>query len=201
MLDYHLFTDNELVMLLRKNDHAAFTEIYRRYSRTVYSNTYKLLKDRSEVRDIVQEIFASLWNRRADFMVSTNLAGYLYVAARNKVFKIIAHQKVETKYISLLNTSENDPSVIADYAIRHKQLEELIEKEINELPAKMREVLNLSRKSHLSYKEISEKLNISEGTVKKQVSNALKILKVKLASFFYLVVKLIIVLSCVNYPL
>lgn len=186
MSPYKLYTDNELVLLLRKGDHAAFTEIYIRYSSTLYNNAYKLLKNRDEVRDIIQEIFTSLWNRRTDFILNTNLAGYLYIAARNRVIKVIAHQQITSKYFNLLLTSINEGSSVTDHSIREKQLEEIIEKEINELPSKMKLVFNLSRKSYLTHKEIAKTLDMSESTVKKQVNNALKILRIKLKFFHYL---------------
>ncbi|MNL67317.1 RNA polymerase sigma factor [compost metagenome] len=63
----------------------------------------------------------------------------------------------------------------------------MIEKEIAALPQKMREVFELSRKQNLSHKEIAEQLGISEQTVSKQVTNALKILKTKLGLMLYLV--------------
>jgi RNA polymerase sigma-70 factor (ECF subfamily) len=63
-------------------------------------------------------------------------------------------------------------------------MEELIEKEIATLPPKMREVFELSRKANLNYREIAEKLNISDNTVKKQMSNALKILRSRLGVIF-----------------
>ncbi|MET3115585.1 RNA polymerase sigma-70 factor (family 1) [Pedobacter sp. CG_S7] len=186
MSAYKLYTDNELVLLLRKGDHAAFTEIYIRYSGALYNNAYKLLKNRNEVKDIVQEIFASLWNRRSDFIINTNLAGYLYIAARYKVIKIISHQQITSKYFNLLQTSINEGFMVTDHSIREKQLAEIIEKEINELPSKMRQVFNLSRKSYLTHKEIAKTLDLSECTVKKQVNNALKILRIKLEIFHYL---------------
>jgi len=58
------------------------------------------------------------------------------------------------------------------------------------LPPKMREIFELSRKEYLSHKEIAEKLGISEQTVSKQVSNALKILRTKLGFFAYLAILL-----------
>lgn len=183
MLAYKSYSDNELVFLLREGDHAAFTEIYIRYAGRIYNSTYKLLQNRNEVRDIVQEIFISLWNKRSDFVLKTNLAGYLYIAARNKVIKVIAHQQVKSKHFSLFETGMEEGFTITDHSIREKQLAQIIEDEINDLPAKMRHVLNLSRKSYLTHKEIAATLNLSESTVKKQVNNALKILRVRLQGF------------------
>lgn len=186
MSGYKLFSDFELVDLLRKDDHAAFTEIYSRHSAVVYRNTYRLLNDRSEVMDIVQEVFTSLWNKRSDIVINSNLAGYLYVAARNSVFKALSHQQVECKYFSLFELPAQESFTSSDHLIREKQLQIIIDQEIDELPTKIREVLTLSRKSYLSHKEIGQALHISESTVKKQVNNALKILRVKLGAYFSL---------------
>jgi len=65
-------------------------------------------------------------------------------------------------------------------------LEVLIEKEIACLPSKMRQVFELSRKANLSHKQIATQLDLSEKTVKNQVNNALKVLKLKLGSLMFL---------------
>lgn len=86
---------------------------------------------------------------------------------------------------SLQNYITHGPC-ITDHVIREKQLAALIEKGISDLPPKMKEVFELSRKQKLTHKEIAEKLNLSEQTVKKQVNNALKILRVKLGTMLFL---------------
>ena len=63
-------------------------------------------------------------------------------------------------------------------------MQALIEKEIAALPPKMREIFELSRKANLNYREIADRLNISDKTVKKQMSNALKILRSRLGVLF-----------------
>jgi len=195
MLSYQSYTDNELVLLFKKDDHAAFTEIYIRYSSALYNSAYKILQDRDEVKDLVQEVFTTLWNRRSDFTLNTNLAGYLYVAVRNKALKTISHQQVKSKYSTLLQqNATTEAQIVTDYAIREKQLVEIIDSHINELPAKMRQILNMSRKSYLTHKEIANELDLSESTVKKQVNNALKILRLKLEAFLVLFTWLILML-------
>jgi RNA polymerase sigma-70 factor (family 1) len=195
MLSYQSYTDNELVLLFKKDDHAAFTEIYIRYSSALYNSAYKILQDRDEVKDLVQEVFTTLWNRRSDFTLNTNLAGYLYVAVRNKALKTISHQQVKSKYSTLLQQkTTTETQIVTDYAIREKQLVEIIDSHINELPAKMRQILNMSRKSYLTHKEIANELDLSESTVKKQVNNALKILRLKLEAFLVLFTLLILIL-------
>ncbi len=177
---YTLFSDHELVDLLKSGDHKAYTEIYHRFKGVLYLHAYKRLGNREEARDIIQELFTALWNNRNDLTIKTYLSGYLYTAVRNRVIKVISHKHVESEYISSIQDSFNVSASITDYRIREKQLSLIIEKEIAELPPKMREVFNLSRKDNLSHKEIAELLGLSETTVKKQVNNALKILRSKL---------------------
>ena len=192
MLDYQLFSDDELVRLLRAHDRHAFTEIYRRYAPVVYKNAYKLLANRDEVMDIVHDIFASFWLKREEIIFKNNLPGYFYISARNQVFKVIAHQQVSSKYLNFIEPTSAISSGDTDHLVRNRQLESIIESEIDELPAKMRQILNLSRKSNLSHKDIGLALNISEHTVKKQVNNALKILRVKLSTYLSLLAVLFI---------
>lgn len=192
MSGYKLYSDDQLLELLKADDHAAFTEIYARYSEVVYKNAIKLLNDRAEVMDIVQEVFTSLWNKRSEILISSNLSGYLYVAARNCIFKTLAHAQVTSKYLGRLEGVLGENVSRSDYMIREKQLQGIIEKEIDGLPSKMREVINLSRKSYLSHKEIALLLHISESTVKKQVNNALKILRVKLGTYLSLLLSMVL---------
>lgn len=178
-------TDNELLILLKEGDKPAYTEIYNRYKTLLQSHGYKKLGDPEEVKDILQELFASLWTKREEIPATTNLSGYLYVAMRNKVFNLLSHKQIENRYVQSLQQFIDDGNYITD-AIREKEFASLIQIEINALPAKMKEVFILSRKDNLSHKEIALKLKISEQTVSKQITNALKILRVKLGTLFFL---------------
>ena len=97
---------------------------------------------------------------------------------------MISHQKIHSDYIVSLQQFIDAGEYITDHKIRHSQLLNIIEKEISLLPPKMREVFELSRNEKLSHNEIAEHLGISPQTVKKQVQNALKILKIKLGPLF-----------------
>lgn len=181
MTDYHNFTDQELAVLLKNGDHSAFTEIYHRYKRLLYTHAYQRLRNEQEVDDIIHELFATLWLKRDHIQFNTNLAGYLYTAVRNRILDYVAHQKIESTYISSFSGFINQSENFTDFLLREKQLTALIEKEIAALPAKMREVFELSRKENLSHEEISRRLGISKKTVKSQVNNALKILRTRLS--------------------
>lgn len=174
----------ELAGLLRNGDHAAFTEIYDRFFGVLYMHALHRLRDTDEAKDIVQELFTSLWLKH-ETLSCTNLSNYLYTAVRNRVLNNIAHHSVEARYMAALPSTVNTDSCLADHRLRERQLAAIIEEEINALPAKMREVFLLSRKEHLSYKEISDRLGITEQSVRSHVKNALRILKVRLGVVIY----------------
>jgi len=184
MSAYSKLSDAELISLLKLSNRNAYTEIYKRYTALLYHHAYSKLQNREEARDIVQELFVTIWLKREDLNICTNLAGYLYNAIRNRVLNKIAHQQVESHHLSSLRDFIIKQESITDFLVREKELTFIIESEIARLPAKMREIFMLSRKASLSHKEIASQLSLSEKTVKNQVNNALKILKVKLGSRF-----------------
>lgn len=183
---YQNFDDQRLLILLRQGDQEAYTVIYDRYKNLLYSHAYKKLGDPEEVKDVLQDLFINLWNKRADIPVAVNLSAYLYTATRNRVLNLISHKAVEHKYISSLQQYIQEGTFTTDLTIQEKELAALIQKEIDLLPPKMREVFLLSRSAYLTHQEIAEQLSISEQTVAKQVTNALKILRVRLGSFILL---------------
>lgn len=186
MFSYSALSDIELTELLKNGDAAAYTVIYNRYFDSLYIHAYRRLNNKEEAQDIIHELFTQLWTKRESITIKSNLSNYLYSAVRNKILDLISHQQVESKYIGSLQNYMTYGACITDHSIREKQLAALIEKGIADLPPKMKEVFELSRKEKLSHKEIAEKLNLSEETVKKQVSNALKILRVKLGTMLFI---------------
>lgn len=177
MSAYHTYTDQELVDLLRQGDRLAFTEIYERYAPKLYYQINQLLHDGDASQDLVQDIFIAVWNKALNIRAEANFAGYLYVAAQNSALKFMRKAHFHTDYLnSLAELEENlNEEYGEDYDV--EVLYELIEKEINNLPAKMKTIFELSRKGNLSYKDIAAQLDIAENTVRKQVSNALKTIR------------------------
>lgn len=183
---YGSLSDLELTDLLQGGDANAYTVIYNRYFDELYLHAYNRLRDKEEAQDVIHELFAGLWNKREDLRIKSSLAAYLYTAVRNRVMDVIAHQQVETKYVSSLQNFIEQGYCITDHQVRERQLAGLIEKGIADLPPKMKEVFELSRKHIMSHKEIASQLNLSEQTVRKQINNALKILRAKLGMMLFL---------------
>jgi RNA polymerase sigma-70 factor (ECF subfamily) len=183
-------SDEELVLLMSSGDAAAFKQIYHRYKGLLYIHAFHKLRDEEQAEDIVHDLFAALWDKREHLEITGKLSGYLYTSIRNRIFKLIARKSNEQSYLASITESINAGHCITDHLVRMNMLSEIIEREVAALPAKMRQVFELSRKAGLSHREIAEQLGISEETVKSHITHALKQLRVKLGLFLYLYMSL-----------
>lgn len=183
MPDYSKYTDQELTSFLRDGDQGAFAFIYNKFKARLYLHALRSIRDAGHATDIVQEVFTNLWERRVQFAPISTIDNYLYGAVRNRVFNAIEHQNVTERYAKSIETFVEKGEFFTDNLIREKELSKVIEKEIAALPRKMREVFMLSRDTDLSHKEIGKALGISDTTVKKQVCNAVRILRLRINPF------------------
>ncbi|MBD1366598.1 RNA polymerase sigma-70 factor [Mucilaginibacter sp. ZT4R22] len=190
MDSYRSYGDAELVDLLKSGDEAAFSQIYKRHWHPLYHHAIKMVKDEDEATDVVQEVFTALWSKSEHIKLNSSLSYYLHSCVRNYVLNLFNREKIRTNYLDNLQHTLNKGSSFTDETLMRKELSTIIEYQISLLPEKMRKVFELSRNSHLSHKEISMELAISEETVKKQIYNALKILRLKLTSLFSVVLTL-----------
>lgn len=141
-----------------------------------------MMKNDEEAKDVVQEVFTTLWTKKSE--IKPPVAGFLYTACRNRILNQLKHLKIEARYAEQRKTVLENPEVtLPDELVIERDFERLIEAGIKSLPPKMRQIFELSRKEFKTHREISEELNISSLTVKRQVSNALSILKNKLHVF------------------
>ncbi|QES90227.1 RNA polymerase sigma factor [Rhizosphaericola mali] len=174
---YASYNDTQLLSFIKSGNAEAFKEIYERYWERMADYVIKVIKNETEAQDIVQEIFISIWKRREIIEIKGELLAYLLKSARNLSLRYIEKNLNKQSFYQSLNNHLNDFQFTNFTALELKELEEQINNAIEALPAKMQEIFKLSRFENLSYKEISERLNIADTTVKKQISNAIKIIK------------------------
>lgn len=184
LVNYDELPDLELVSLLRTSDHSAFNEIVRRYSGLLINFGYKRLGDLPLAEDLVGDVWADLWEKRATVNISCALGAFLVTSIRNRFLDYIKRQKISQKYIDNFYNFLSKEHSSTDYLIRHNDLLKLIELEIAALPENMRKVFEMNRKTNMTRKEIAWNLNIPENTVKTNMHRALIILKNRLAHLY-----------------
>ena len=178
---------------MAEGEQEAFTLLYRRHWEALFISTVRVILNKEDAEDIVQEVFASLWNRRTALNLTGPLGAYLQTSVKYKAINYIEKNITRRNYAQTLGkTAETSSPPSAEILLSVKEVQQLVRATIENMPPKMQEVYRLSRQQHLSHKEIALRLDISEETVKKHIQNALQLLKMAmgttrlaLAAIFY----------------
>ncbi|HEY9260884.1 RNA polymerase sigma-70 factor [Chitinophaga sp.] len=157
----------------------AFDAIYAQYAIPLLNAAYKRLKSKEEAKEVVQEVFISLFINKSAIRHTENLGGYLHNTLRYKILDIIRADLRHATHREQIGRQQ-EPFDQIEHQLENKELEIRLQRCIHALPDKCREAFLLSRYEHLSYKAIAEQLNISVNTVEKHIGKALRILRVQL---------------------
>jgi RNA polymerase sigma-70 factor (family 1) len=178
-------TDSELVDAIIKDDEKAFNQLFERYWSNVYAVAFKYVKDRENCLEITHDIFLNIWRKRHELHIRS-FKSYVITAAsyhgirRAQTLKAIPLSYVEDySYTEDKTNSNNLGSAInsGEAAIFKNELDVKVDRLLDDLPKRSREIYVMSRKQNLSITEIAEQLQISKRTVENQLSSALKHLR------------------------
>lgn len=170
-------TDEQLLQLMARDNRDAFTELYNRYWDKAFAVAYHRLDDEHEAEEVVQEVFLSIWQRRANLKLTHTMATYLSVAVKYKVINHIDRQYRKQRHLDELAFTSKETEDSTIQWLEEKELREQLDHSISQLPEKCRIVFLLSRDENKTYAEISAELGISQKTVEAHMSKALSSLR------------------------
>lgn len=171
------YSDNQLIGLIRSGDEAAFSELYNRYSLQLAEYAAARLSSLEEAKDILQDLFVHMWQQRESLEVHTNVAAYLFTAIRYRVISHIRRRQHMQRYREMVEALYHSADANDQVITEVSDLRKAVEASIDELEPRTREIYKLSRQQQLSISEIASHFNISERTVKNQITTALKHLR------------------------
>jgi len=173
--------DRELMMRIHSgDDHRALDELMNRHRLSLVRYSLRLLGEVEGAEDTVQEAFIRLWERRKEWVPAGSPRSFLYRMVRNLALQEIEKRGVRKRWIDRNGGGEIDlesPSRVFDT----KALRGDVEKAIQSLPARRREILVLSRFHRMTYREIADLLGISPQTVANHMSAAFRDLRTLLS--------------------
>lgn len=168
---------------IQQGDISEFERVFRKYYEPLCHFAFKYLKDIDSAEEVVQEFFYIYWKNRENIQINTSLKSYLYQAVKNNALKQIEHMAVKERYAKEMKLqqevfSQNEPS-----SIEYTELNEVIDKTLNQLPERCREIFMLSRFEGLKYHEIAKRLSISVKTVEANMGKALQLFRTNLSIY------------------
>ena len=173
---------------VKKGNIKAFEILYKSYYPSLCLYSYGLIQDEELVKEIVNDVFLKVWDKRREIDIQYGVKPYLFRCVHNacldhmRLKKNIRHYQMIGISDEIRELTDPDEEYIFKQ-IALKRLEKDVTASVEKLPDRCKEIFILSRYELLSYTEISERLNISVNTVKTQISRALDSLRVSLKKY------------------
>lgn len=169
-------TNNDIegsyVKALCKGDQKAFEILFLQYQPKLVFFLRGFIKDNEQVRDMVQDIFLSIWNNKAKLAEVKSFKAYIYKIAKNAVCNYYDHIIVNEKFLAEQLTRPSDAEETEEI-IFAKQLQGMIDATVSQMPPQRKQIYIMSRIEGMSNSDIAEKLNINKRTVENHLTAAL----------------------------
>ncbi len=181
--DYTQYQNKDLLNLVSQNDEAAFTELYNRYWKKLFTIAYSRLNEVQSAEDIVHDVFIGLWTNRHKVDIDL-LENYLATATKYAVLNKI-RKKVKERNFQTMAQPEVQYDLTVETSLHYKRILEIIKTEVDKLPEKCRLIFKYSREEGMPVKKIATQLNLSPKTVENQLGKALRHLRLATRQFLH----------------
>ena len=174
MLPIDCHTEKELARRLITGDIAAFNEIYQRNFHPVYCNALKITREISLAEDALQEVFITLWEKRATIDPEKSLAGWLFIICYHQSVNILRKKLRESLVYEKLQQPEE---YSMEEEIKYGTQWKILENALSSLSPQRRRVFELCKLEGKTYEETAMELRISKYTVKEYLAAAVAAIK------------------------
>ena len=174
--------DEKYILGLRKGSHADFNKLYDLYADRLYGFAYNLTHSSEMAEEIVQEVFLKIWQMREHLSPEYSFRSFLFTIAKNKFLNDLRNRLTllsYDEYTAQLDAAEEGANTTENEFNFHELNEQILQAK-NKLSKRQRTIFEMSREEGLSSQEIALKLDISEQSVRNQLSSALKVLREEL---------------------
>jgi RNA polymerase sigma-70 factor (family 1) len=166
----HAYDEPGLFKRIAEGDEAAFREVFHYYNKKLFPVVVGLVRSEPDAREVIQEVFIKIWLNRASLPEMANPGGWLYTTASNVAYDHLRSKATYQLKLRQLSTVDLDRDL--EEQLDAKYTKALIDEAVAQLPLRRRQVFQLARLEGYSRKEIAEKLDISEHTVRNQLVEA-----------------------------
>lgn len=174
-----------------KGDSAAFEQLVLKYQTQVYNLCFRVMGNAEDAADMAQETFLKAWRNLESFHGEAAFSTWLYRLASNACMdQLRSMRRRPVQSLTVTDTEGEEQTIdVPDSApspednLINKEERELLQKAMGALDPQERQILTLRVVNDLSYTEISEVLDLKEGTVKSRLARARDHLRKKLENF------------------
>lgn len=169
--------EQELLEKLKAKDAQAFAQFYANHVDRAYAYALMILKSPDLAQDVVQDSFVKLWEQAELLDSSRPAAPYLLTIVRNKALNVIRRASKEEHITEQISKFALDSAETGMEYTERRQTEQLLDKAVQHLPDKRKEIYELCHQDGYSYKQAAEKLGLSYATVNSQMVKAIRTIR------------------------
>lgn len=178
----NIIAEPELLIKLRLGDRLAFEQIYKLYSIRIYWNILKMVKSEDDAKELLQDVFLKVWDKRALIDPEQSFKSYLFQISKFTVYNFIRKNNLDKKLKDYLSQENSELYTHVEELLSFKQSDAFIQETIEQLPPQRRQVYKLCKIEGKSYEEVSKMLGISTSTISDHIVKATKFIKIKHSS-------------------
>lgn len=182
------FDEKALLVKLQAGSADAFTQLYQAYAERLYYNILSLVKDGSTAEELVQDIFARIWQKRETIQIDTSFGAYLFAASRNRVYDFFRKLDRDHDLYAVIRAAASYEYSYIEEALLTRENVDMLQKAIKSLPQQRRRAFELCKIEGLSYKEASEKMGISLSTLKDHMANAREAIRIYVSNHNFIAI-------------
>lgn len=167
--------DRASLARIARGDQAAFAELYDRHARLVYSLALRILQDRADAEDIVQDVFAQVWAQAARYDAARGaVAAWMLMLTRSRAIDRLRAKRVRPEAAPAADTAESvvDLAAAPDLELLSAEQVTRLQRALQELPDAQRTALELAYYEGLTHVEVAARLAEPLGTVKTRIRQA-----------------------------
>jgi len=171
-------SDKELMERFLRGEVEGFNLLVKNYKVRLFSLLYRLVGNKEEAEDILQETFLRVYRQRENYDFNYSFSTWIYTIALN-LCRNLYKRKKKVRFLGM-ESLVNHPDPNSENHGNRNRLSSILEGAISSLPFKYRTVFLLRDVDQLPYEEVASTLNLPLGTVKSRVNRARRILQKKL---------------------
>jgi RNA polymerase sigma-70 factor (ECF subfamily) len=176
--------ETNLIRRIRQDDEKAFNILFYQHHARVYNLARRFLPYKEDAEEIVQIVFIALWENRYQIDENQSVIGYILTITRHWIYNTLRKSIYRQGYLEYIQNQDKSFDFVTEDVVLFNELNSLVEKLISDLPPKRSEIFRLSRNEGLSYREIADRLSITESTVNTQLTKALEYIRKNIKALY-----------------
>lgn len=178
-----MYNENKILTELKLGSYDAFTVLFKKYYKDFVIFAGNFLQEKHVSEDIVQNVFLQLWANRETLNITSSLKSFLLRSVQNACLDELRHKKIVREHVAFIEVFGKHSDSFTENYVLYSEIESHIQNAIDSLPDDYKTAFEMHRNDGLKYREIADKLQLTERAVEGRIARSLKILRKALNEF------------------